>query len=220
MEDLFFDKVPSGFESAHEEWLKVGGDAIRQEYLHGSQPAFYRTTYWKLVREAIFKRDSFQCRRCGKEAEQVHHLSYVHRGRDHLYPEKLISVCYSCHGLVEHARKAESLAATLRYRLECIEDHLADKPAPIPETPLKSLSRVLEYRSRLSNLRNAYQNSEVITDQKSPEAARDFEADAKKILKTWHIAGKDKSKRIKAMLVDDMKSCADLIKEVFTPTSM
>lgn len=212
-------KVPPGFEAAHEEWLKIGGEAIRRKYLHGSSPAFYKTAYWKLMREAIFQRDSYKCRRCGKEAEQVHHLSYAHRGRDHFFPEQLVSVCHKCHGLVEHARSAESLAATLRYRLACIEDHLAGKIAPTPETPLKSLTRVLEYKARLNSMREAYRNQHIFKEQKEAAPAVDFETEAQKVLKTWKISDKEKAERVKLMLLDDMKICADFINEVLTLTS-
>jgi hypothetical protein len=98
-------KVPIGFEAAHEEWLSRGGKAVLK------CKNFYESQYWKLVRQTVLASKSFLCCRCGGEANQVHHLHYEHAGEEHFYPENLVAVCRSCHGLVEYARKTESLAS-------------------------------------------------------------------------------------------------------------
>lgn len=224
-------EIPRGFEAAHEEWLKLGGPNIVHKYRHGAQEAFYRTTYWKLVRDAVLHRDNSRCSRCGKEALQVHHANYLYRGKDHLHPEHLVSVCRNCHGLVEYARVAEKLASSFRYRLERVQEYLADDPRSDDETPLKSLSRLLEYRARFENLRNGYGKASLYENRKSKladgsehhqdAAARiaSVENEAKSTLDSWTGSDKDKSRRILEMLLEDLNKCSGFVAEVLGPIS-
>lgn len=219
------NEVPLGFEAAHIEWLKLGGQTIRHKFRDGSQEAFYQTVYWKLVREAIYRRDSYQCRRCGEVAEQVHHLNYLHRGEDHFYPENLVSVCRRCHVLVEFARLAQSRLYSFRYRQTRVQEYLADDPKSANETPFKSLSRLLEYRMRIEDLRKGYETAKACSDldHKSVEPnsfghlntvhKAAINDETKTILDSWHLPEKEKSKRILAMLIEDINKCSGFISE-------
>ncbi|MFA5431984.1 MAG: hypothetical protein WC319_03820 [Candidatus Paceibacterota bacterium] len=50
---------------------------------------------WKGKREKILRRDLGKCQICGKEAEQVHHLTYVHLKNEYTF--ELVSLCKECH---------------------------------------------------------------------------------------------------------------------------
>ena len=54
--------------------------------------------YWKAVRTLALIRNKRKCKRCGAtRLLHVHHLTYKHMGKEHLYMEDLITLCKSCH---------------------------------------------------------------------------------------------------------------------------
>ena len=88
------------------------------------QQLFRNTSAWQRKRHEILKRDNFCCRVCldnkilTRDGLQVHHIVPI-READHLKLEdrNLITLCYSCHEMVEHDK---SKRAWLMY--------LADSP--------------------------------------------------------------------------------------------
>lgn len=62
---------------------------------------------WQKKRLEIFQRDNFRCRSCSSEVNtlSVHHLSYK-RNPWESSDEELVTLCDSCHKLVEDAKKA------------------------------------------------------------------------------------------------------------------
>ena len=58
---------------------------------------YMNSEHWQQVRQIVFERDNWQCRRCGTAKDlRVHHISYAHLGR----PEELddvITLCDNCH---------------------------------------------------------------------------------------------------------------------------
>jgi hypothetical protein len=50
---------------------------------------------WKKKRDEIMIRDNYTCNICGNPAQQVHHLSYVHKPDE--YTWELVSLCKDCH---------------------------------------------------------------------------------------------------------------------------
>jgi len=81
---------------------------------------FYYTKEWKAVRLLALKRDHYNCKRCSgewdshipikrvayKEAKYVHHIKAL---KDHpelcITLENLVSLCFSCHEIVEERNK-------------------------------------------------------------------------------------------------------------------
>ena len=64
--------------------------------------AFYNSTEWKKVRETVLMRDRYLCVKCGKPAEEVHHI--IHLSPKNigdvtvtLNMDNLISLCKDCH---------------------------------------------------------------------------------------------------------------------------
>lgn len=54
--------------------------------------------YWKAVRSLALIRDKRKCKRCGaRRLLHVHHISYKHLGKEHLYMKDLITLCKKCH---------------------------------------------------------------------------------------------------------------------------
>lgn len=125
------ERLPSELESlergpfcdldCYGEWLSqnvVGDDHHQWE----GGTLNYGTGWWK-VRRVALERDAFQCRHCGRSAEDigrnpdVHHLKPV---RDFDDPEEahtlenVVTLCRSCHQLVENGRLDLPRSATER----------------------------------------------------------------------------------------------------------
>lgn len=52
---------------------------------------------WAKFRIGILLRDGYQCRRCGRMADEVHHIVPVSQGGDEFDLENCESLCVSCH---------------------------------------------------------------------------------------------------------------------------
>lgn len=207
--------------------MRSSGPEMRRKFMVGYCPEFYRTAYWKLVKVAVLRRDSSLCARCGEAANQVHHLDYRSRGEDHFYPDTLVSLCRDCHGLVEYARLAEGMMRTFRYRIARIKEFVSGGPKSASETPLKSLSRLLEYRDELSGHKAKFQNEisydggKPIKDRKAWEIEYRrkmdaFQTDAQALLDSWSGTDREKSERVLGMVEAEMQSCKDFIAEVLS----
>lgn len=64
--------------------------------------AFYRSKAWKQVRLYCLMRDRYLCQRCGRPAEEVHHITHltpqnITDVRVSLNPDNLVSLCKDCH---------------------------------------------------------------------------------------------------------------------------
>lgn len=68
--------------------------------------AFYNSPAWEKCRENILRRDNYLCVKCGKPAEEVHHIKHLSPRNIGdisitLNPDNLISLCRDCH-FAEH----------------------------------------------------------------------------------------------------------------------
>lgn len=89
--------------------------------IRGQNPkSFYDTWEWKEVRLRALERDHYNCKRCSgewdsgfpikrvayKDAKYVHHIKPL---KDHpelcITLENLVSLCFSCHEIVEERNK-------------------------------------------------------------------------------------------------------------------
>lgn len=217
-------QVPPGFEAAHAEWLRVGGDRI------DLRPDLYRSQYWKLVKEAVLTSKGFKCCRCNGVASLVHHLNYNHIGKDHLHPETLAAVCRACHGLVEYARNAESLKSRISSRTSMCKKLLADKYNCSDENAIGVCTRLLEYRDELIKLRTLFETKTYYYNSKikspiEPEArATRFEekrerysAEAKQFVSVWDGNATQKIEKLIPLLELEIKNCNEFVREVFEP---
>lgn len=56
------------------------------------------TEYWREVKRRVHLRDHFACVDCGTKLRlEVHHTTYVHRGKELEHLEDLVTVCEKCH---------------------------------------------------------------------------------------------------------------------------
>src|SRR5665647_536935 len=147
-------QVPPGFETAHAEWLRIGGQTFRERHWCGAGSEFYRSQYWKLVKDAVLTSKGFKCCRCNGDANLVHHLNYDHIGEDYFHPETLAAVCRACHGLIEYARKAESLISRISTRISLCKGFLRDRYRE--QNPAHIYARLLDYQDKLAELRNLF----------------------------------------------------------------
>ena len=63
---------------------------------------FYNSREWEQTRAYVLKRDCYLCRRCGRLAEEVHHIRHltpenIGDVKITLNPENLMSLCKACH---------------------------------------------------------------------------------------------------------------------------
>lgn len=99
-----------------EEWLEdIPQDACSQEildritmlidaktseyFLNLKYSQFLSTSYWEWIRQAALRKAGRRCEECRakKRKLQIHHKTYVHRGKEHLYMEDLQVLCRACH---------------------------------------------------------------------------------------------------------------------------
>jgi hypothetical protein len=224
--------VPAGFEAAHEQWILLGGEEFRAKFRCGGGPQYYRSEYWKLVKETTLKLRGFKCCRCGGKANQVHHLNYNFIGEDHYHPESLVAICRSCHSLVEYARNAESIISLIKSRISRCKGFLEDSHDSRYNIAAPLYARLLEYRAKLTKLRSLfaaktpYENRPIKSDEEREAHLQRYKleleayrAQAEKLVSTWNENEKERAKRIVALFEQEIDSCHQFVSEVFAPDS-
>lgn len=206
-------QVPPGFEAPHAEWLRIGGPNFRDIYRCSVGPGFYRSQYWKLVKQAVLALKDFKCCRCTGNANQVHHLNYDWVGEDHLHPESLAAVCVSCHGLIEYARKAESLIPRISRRLSLCQGFMEDRQGCLNQNAAHVYARLLEYQDILAELRRLfvaktfYDNPRISSEAEAEAFRVSFQRErqayqerAESLVSTWSGSEKEKAARLPPLL--------------------
>ncbi len=223
-------QVPPGFEAPHAEWLRIGGPNFRDIYRCSVGPGFYRSQYWKLVKQAVLALKDFKCCRCTGNANQVHHLNYDWVGEDHLHPESLAAVCVSCHGLIEYARKAESLIPRISRRLSLCQGFMEDRQGCLNQNAAHVYARLLEYQDILAELRRLfvaktfYDNPRISSEAEAEAFRVSFQRErqayqerAESLVSTWSGSEKEKAARLPPLLELEIQNCRMFVAEVFAP---
>jgi hypothetical protein len=219
--------APPGFEKAHQEWLRIGG-----HHLPGPNAAFYESQYWNLVRETVLTTRGFKCCRCGSQATQVHHLNYDFVGEDHFHPETLVAICRPCHGLVEYARRAESLVSRISRRISLCKGFVKDQASYKDQNPVHIYARLLEYQDELEEMRRLFRvNIHYINPRLKTKAECEavsvrfklrnqaYHEKAGAIVSHWEGTEIEKSTRLLPMLALEIENCRKFVPEVFAPVS-
>ena len=74
------------------------GQEIKTEIKSKKDPAYkeyLKSKKWKILRSKRLRKDKYKCKKCGKKATQVHHLTYCRIYNEYL--SDLISLCTKCH---------------------------------------------------------------------------------------------------------------------------
>jgi hypothetical protein len=59
---------------------------------------FLRTVYWNLIRQSLFLERGVECELChSSDFLQIHHRTYIHRGREHEHLGDLLILCARHH---------------------------------------------------------------------------------------------------------------------------
>ena len=73
--------------------------------------AFYHSKEWKKVRKFVLMRDRYVCQKCGKPAQEVHHI--IHLTPENIWnpqialnPSNLVSLCRDDHFKIHEQDKA------------------------------------------------------------------------------------------------------------------
>lgn len=56
---------------------------------------YLETDHWESLRRQVLAKAMGRCQICGKPVQDVHHLTYEHRGREYLF--ELVALCHACH---------------------------------------------------------------------------------------------------------------------------
>ena len=60
---------------------------------------------WERIRRAVFARDRWRCRACGRPGRlEAHHIRSLERGGDPFDPANILTLCRACH-VDRHRRK-------------------------------------------------------------------------------------------------------------------
>ena len=79
--------------------------------------SLYSTPAWRTLRQQILERDNHLCTKCGTtECLEVHHKIPLRFGGQNT-PDNLITLCASCHRIVEHATQKWSNGDRTRKRI-------------------------------------------------------------------------------------------------------
>lgn len=93
--------------AAENEKVKEFTDALcikADEFNKKEYHAYLGSDMWRKKRDEVMKRDNYTCQICGIQAQNVHHLSYIHRGSEYMF--ELVSLCVKCHEEY-HAKEAQ-----------------------------------------------------------------------------------------------------------------
>lgn len=71
---------------------------------------------WNALRNAVLDRSCGRCEKCGREARQVHHLTYIRKYHEHL--SDLQALCEQCHEAIHKARLGDSDELAVRRGVE------------------------------------------------------------------------------------------------------
>lgn len=113
-----------------------------------SYRAYLASDLWEAIRNRVLARDKYCCRRCGENANQVHHTHYwpeVLRGEDDSY---LVALCRFCHQSIEFDGNGEKkpLSRVLN-RDFGFHESLTTLHAPATDAQKESLAKLYEQQS-------------------------------------------------------------------------
>ena len=213
--------IQPGFEAVHDEWLSQGGREFRKTFYESPNRRYYASQYWKLLKQAVFNRDSKKCFRCEGLASQIHHLCYDFTGEEHLHPEVLVSVCKRCHSLAEYARRAESIIRNIDRRKYFLTKAI--------ESDVYVYLRLLEYRSMLARFRRSfesaipYKNPPLTPDELknySEHRKREllmYEQQARAEINSWGGTKEENVRTVISELDKEIENCRAFAQMVFKP---
>lgn len=74
-------------------------EEIAKELKNMNYQDFLKTDYWWAVSSYIRYRANYSCSLCSKMSSKthIHHKTYEHRGKEHIYQDDLICLCEDCH---------------------------------------------------------------------------------------------------------------------------
>lgn len=95
--------------------------------------SFYHSKQWAETRDYCLKRDKYLCVRCGKPAEEVHHI--VHLSPKNIgdvnvtmNPDNLICLCRDCHFEIhEEDKRAGTQKYNASHKSDCNDDLIFDE---------------------------------------------------------------------------------------------
>lgn len=83
-----------------EELKKTRGWRNKVDPLSLEYADYRKTRLWKEIKYRVLLRDENKCRRCGGNADVVHHISYDDDVMLGMNDDKLVSLCDGCHTIV------------------------------------------------------------------------------------------------------------------------
>ena len=105
---------------------------------------------------------------------------------------------------------------------------MTDQPGFANETPMKTLSRLLEYKGELADLERCF-GANILYDGRSVVGSQEdfskrhaaklerFQKEAEDIIVSWDGAEKEKTNRIIGLIEEESKRCTTFIADVLRP---
>jgi hypothetical protein len=109
------------------DWWKPSESECRDEWYTG---VYLKSKQWQKIKKRVTKRDGKFCRRCGGQANAIHHRSYadeVMMGND---DDQLASICEGCHTFIHYDDVGNKRSMEETDRLLLLRDESKAFPAP------------------------------------------------------------------------------------------
>lgn len=106
--------MPHGLWSVHGAFVRKGLGMARD-----FSKSFYNSKTWKDIRQSILIRDAFLCVKCGKPAQDVHHIIWltpenINDPKISMSADNLISLCGNCHKQI-HMQKEQHVLQEITF---------------------------------------------------------------------------------------------------------
>ena len=98
---------------------------------------------WNALRNAVLERSCGRCEKCGRQAHQVHHLTYARKYHEHL--SDLQALCEQCHSAIHNARLPDNEYIAVRRASENNQNGFLRED---PLTRFRAMLCVREYAER------------------------------------------------------------------------
>lgn len=98
---------------------------------------------WNGLRNAVLDRSCGKCEKCGRQASQVHHLTYIRKYREHL--SDLQALCEQCHEAIHKAKLPDHEYRLVRRASENNQNGFLNED---PLTRFRGMRCVNEYTER------------------------------------------------------------------------
>lgn len=125
-------------------YLIERANSIGEVDMHGRLMNYYHLSgFTDNKKQQILERDGFKCRICFRNTNlHIHHIIPRQHGGNH-DPDNLITLCASCHGVIE----SRDINLAIR---KCLKNYLIEKPKELSQREIETIN--MENRVKLESI--------------------------------------------------------------------